>query len=62
MLARWDMKLTVSSAWGTLHCFWYAALLYDKFQVLCVLFNEVWCVKGLCLQLFYHAKEELESS
>jgi len=32
-----------------------------KLQVLCVLFGEVFCVKGLCLLYFYHANEVFKS-
>jgi len=31
-LPRQVMKLTVSSAWGTLHCLWCAGLLCGKFK------------------------------
>jgi len=31
-------------------------------QVLCVLFSEMFCVKGLCLLYFHHVKEMFKSS
>ena len=34
----------------------------DKLLVLCVLFSEMFCVKGLCLLYFYHAKAVFKSS
>ena len=36
VLVRLDMKLTVSTAWGTLHCQWCAGLRCDKLQMLSV--------------------------
>ena len=39
-----------------------AGLRCDKLQVLCVLFSRVFCVKGLCLLYFHHAKEVFKSS
>jgi hypothetical protein len=51
-LTRWDVKLTVSSAWGTLHCWWCAGLCCDRLQMLCVHFRKVFYVKGLRLFIF----------
>ena len=62
VLTRWDTQQTVSSAWGTVHCYWCAGLCCDKLQVLCVPFTGVFCVKGLCLLYFHHAEEVFKSS
>jgi len=62
VLTSWDMKLTVSSAWGTQHCYWCTGMCFEKMQVLSVLFKEVFCVTGLCLLYFHHAKEVFKSS
>jgi len=62
VLTRWDIQRTVSSVWGTLHCYWCAGLRCDKLQALCVLFTGVFCVKGLCLLYFHHVEEVFKSS
>jgi hypothetical protein len=58
----WDMKLALSSAWGALHCSWCVGLHSDELQVLCFLFSEVFCVKGLCSIYFNHSEEVFTSS
>jgi hypothetical protein len=57
ILTCWTMKLTVSSAWGTLHWLWCAELLCARLQMFCALFSEVFCVKEFCLLYVYHLKE-----
>jgi hypothetical protein len=44
-----------------LHFLWCAGLLCGKLRVLCVLFSEVFFVKGMGLFCFHHAKEVCKS-
>jgi hypothetical protein len=62
ILTRWDLKLAVNSAWGTLYCCWCVELRCDMLQVLCVPFSELFCLKGLCLLHFHNAKGAFKSS
>jgi len=62
VLTHQDMKQTVSSALGTLHCQWFAIVHCIKLQELCVIFSEVFCLKGLCLLYFHRVKEVFTSS
>ena len=52
VLTRWDMKLTVRSACGTLHCQWCAGLRCDKLQELHVLFSKEFWLRDCVYYIF----------